>query len=211
MNDEEIKAIEYWKEKLKDYKKEIIERQNDEFKGYGTLEDIAKLKYCNLQTVLNLIEKQKEEIKEKDEYLELISKQLDNIAIDQIQMAIEELYIYLDKYKKEIETLKRDFEIVDHECSRLEQEDIRKDKQIEQYINMLATNDMLHVLECEKKDKIIDLMAKFMEEEMYEYQLDNIYAELHNCNGLERNWTRGKEAEIKDIKEYFENKVKESK
>lgn len=25
---------------------------------------------------------------------------------------------------------------------------------------MLATNDMLHVLECEKKDKIIDLMAK---------------------------------------------------
>ena len=32
----------------------------------------------------------------------------------------------------------------------------KKDKQIEQYQNMLATNDMLHVLECEKKDKIIN-------------------------------------------------------
>ena len=36
----------------------------------------------------------------------------------------------------------------------------KKNKQIEQYQNMLATNDMLHVLECEKKDKIIDLMAE---------------------------------------------------
>lgn len=35
-----------------------------------------------------------------------------------------------------------------------------KEKQIEKYINMLATNDMLHVLECEEKDKIVDLMAE---------------------------------------------------
>ena len=35
-----------------------------------------------------------------------------------------------------------------------------KDKQIEQYQNMLATNDMLHVRECEKKDKIIYEIAK---------------------------------------------------
>lgn len=33
---------------------------------------------------------------------------------------------------------------------------------IEQYQNMLATNDMLHVLECEKKDKIIDEMAIYI-------------------------------------------------
>lgn len=38
----------------------------------------------------------------------------------------------------------------------------KKDKQIEQYQNMLATNDMLHVLECEKKDKIIDEMAIYI-------------------------------------------------
>lgn len=39
----------------------------------------------------------------------------------------------------------------------------KKDKQIEQYQNMLATNDMLHVLECERKDKMIDLMAEEFE------------------------------------------------
>lgn len=38
----------------------------------------------------------------------------------------------------------------------------KKDKEIEQYQNMLATNDMLHVLECEKKDKIIDLMTNYI-------------------------------------------------
>lgn len=32
----------------------------------------------------------------------------------------------------------------------------KKNKQIEQYQNMLATNDMLYVLECEKKDKMIN-------------------------------------------------------
>ena len=62
MTDEEKQAIEYWKEKLKSYKEEIKQRQNDEFKGYGTLEDVAKLKYWNLHTILNLIEKQQKEI-----------------------------------------------------------------------------------------------------------------------------------------------------
>lgn len=61
MSEEEKELIEYWKEKLKDYKKEINERQNDEFKGYGTSEDIAKLKYCNLHILLNLIENQQRE------------------------------------------------------------------------------------------------------------------------------------------------------
>lgn len=61
--------------------------------------------------------------------------------------------------------------------------------------------------ELEKKDKMIDEMAEYMEQEMAEYQLDDIYSELHDCNGMERNWTRGKEAEIKDIKEYFTKKV----
>lgn len=61
--------------------------------------------------------------------------------------------------------------------------------------------------ELEKKEAIINEMAEYMEQEMAEYQLDDIYSELHNCNGMERNWTRGKEAEIKDIKEYFTKKV----
>ncbi len=37
-----------------------------------------------------------------------------------------------------------------------------KDKQIEQYQNMLATNDMIHIRKCENKDKIIDSMVKVM-------------------------------------------------
>lgn len=61
--------------------------------------------------------------------------------------------------------------------------------------------------ELEKKEAIINEMADYMKQEMAEYQLDDIYSELHNCNGMERNWTRGKETEIKDIKEYFTKKV----
>lgn len=63
--------------------------------------------------------------------------------------------------------------------------------------------------ENEEKDKQIDLMAEYMEENMDEYQLDEIYAKQYNCNGMERNWTRGKEKEIKDIKQYFEKLAKE--
>ena len=57
-----------------------------------------------------------------------------------------------------------------------------KDKQIEQYQNMLATNDMLHVIECENKDKIIDLMA------------EQLTTPIHD-----KEW----------IKKYYENKAKE--
>ena len=73
------------------------------------------------------------------------------------------------------------------------------------YIEKQAIETVLS--ELEKKEAIINEMAKYMEQEMDEYQLDDIYSELHNCNGMERNWTRGKEAEIKDIKEYFTNKA----
>ena len=69
MTEEEKQAIEFWEEKLKSYKKEIEQRQNDEFKGYGTAEDIAKLKYCNLHIILNLIEKQLNRIKDLEQKL----------------------------------------------------------------------------------------------------------------------------------------------
>ena len=63
--------------------------------------------------------------------------------------------------------------------------------------------------ENEEKDKQIDLMGEYMEENMDEYQLDEIYAKQYNCNGMERNWTRGKEKEVKDIKQYFAKLAKE--
>lgn len=52
-------------------------------------------------------------------------------------------------------------------------------------------------------EKIIKEMAKYMVQKFPEYQLDEIYAELYNCHGLYRNWTRGDEEEIKDILKYF--------
>ena len=62
-----------------------------------------------------------------------------------------------------------------------------------------------------EKNKQIDLMAEYMEENMDEYQLDEIYAKQYNCNGMERNWIRGKEKEVKDIKQYFERKARDGR
>ncbi len=53
----------------------------------------------------------------------------------------------IEKQKAEIETLKRDFEIVDHECSRLEQEDIRKDKIIKEMAKSWKQDDIRSIEE----------------------------------------------------------------
>lgn len=59
-------------------------------------------------------------------------------------------------------------------------------------------------LEIIQLNRQIDLMAEYMAEEFFEYQLDYIYQKVHNAtSGMERDWNRGKEAEIKDIKQYF--------
>ena len=78
-----------------------------------------------------------------------------------------------------------------------------KNNQIERYQNMLVTNDMLHVIECENKDKIIDLMAEEISKNIintcpfadYNYDLDC----ENKCNdNYKECW-----------KQYFENKAKE--
>lgn len=61
-----------------------------------------------------------------------------------------------------------------------------------------------------EKDKIIDLMENYMVENGWEICFDNIYAELNNCNGMERDWCRGDELEKKDIHKYFSKKLLES-
>lgn len=71
----------------------------------------------------------------------------------------------------------------------------KKDKQIEQYQNMLATNDMLHVIECEKKDKMIYEMIDFID------AIDGCLCfDLESRNCIDKNC---KEC----IKQYFERKV----
>lgn len=49
-------------------------------------------------------------------------------------------------------------EIAD-ERDELKKELKQKNNQIEKYINILSTNDLLHIKEIQKKDKIIELMA----------------------------------------------------
>ena len=74
----------------------------------------------------------------------------------------------------------------------------KKDRQIEQYQNMLATNDMLHVLESQKKDKQIDLMSNYICCMAYDKIIKKLKEDDIAYYGIEGS-----------IKQYFENKVKE--
>lgn len=84
------------------------------------------------------------------------------------------------------------------ERDELKKELKKKDEQIEKYLNMLATNDMLHIKETQEKDEIIDLMAErvlLTEEEWGKIRGKNIYNII-------------KKDTHKLIKQYFENKAK---
>ena len=106
MNEEEKKAIDYFSKKV-DKLKENLEKGLYYGEQYQVREDIK-----HLETVLNLIEKQQAEIEDLKWKNEIYVKSIKS-------------------HQSKIETLKRDFEIVDHECSRLEKEDIKKDKIID--------------------------------------------------------------------------------
>lgn len=100
----------------------------------------------------------------------------------------------------------RDTHILQNQLDLSNAKNIEKDKQIEKYINMLATNDMLHVLEYEEKDKIIDIMA----EQINNYDIDEDVCkqmgQKEDCNEFE-----DKEKCKECIKQYFRNKSKETK
>lgn len=109
--------------------KEAIERLNRMLIAESTTNNIATRVYISdLRIALNLIEKQKAEIE--------FQKDINNTEKERHKQTEKSLKGIINKQNKEIETLKRDFEIVDHECSRLEQEDIRKDK----IINLMASH-----------------------------------------------------------------------
>ena len=86
---------------------------------------------------------------------------------------------------------------------RILKENKKKDKQIEQYQNILATNDMLHIKESQEKDKVIDLM------------LDEITNNIINtCPFEDYNYDLDCENKCNDDykecwKQYFENRAKE--
>lgn len=111
----------------------IIINQPTDVEGNKDLNDEIKA----MNYVLNLIEKQKAEIKKLNFYLSASEQEHnhDIKMIDEVKGEAVKLY-------KEIETLKRDFEMVDHECNRLEQEDIRKDKIINEMVNFIKGLDI---------------------------------------------------------------------
>jgi hypothetical protein len=81
-----------------------------------------------------------------------------------------------------------------------------KDKQIERCIKLLVTNDMLHAIECENKDKIIDEMAKVINEAYFESEDFEKWFENKICKvQMYEDYTYLE----KNIKRYFENKAKE--
>ena len=81
-----------------------------------------------------------------------------------------------------------------------------KDKQIERCINLLVTNDMLHAIECENKDKIIDEKAKVINEAYFESEDFEKWFENKICKVQMYEYYTYLE---KNIKRYFENKAKE--
>lgn len=148
MTDEEIKVIEYWKEELKSYKKEIEQRQNDEFKGYGTLEDIAKLKYSNLHIMLNLIEKQQAEI---EKYKEMYATS--------IATKVNEAFKQEHKNNEDLEMLYKGCQI------ELEE----KDKYISKLENklMYALSPTTHELALTTQEQFKTIIRNNLEEDTY--------------------------------------------
>lgn len=105
-------------------------------------------------------------------------------------------------------------ELLDNEAKKLfeaimkiadERDDLKKelkkkDDKIEKYINILATNDMLHVKECEEKDQIIEQMTYYI----MNLDIDEDICKRVNCD------TNSGELDCKNcIKQCFKNKVKE--
>ncbi len=114
----------------------------------------------------------------------------------------------IEQQKEQIDYLRRSCDRKENslieeqqENAELENELEQKDKQIERYQNMLVTNDMLHVIECENKDKIIDLMVEMINNQDIDEDICRQMGQNKNCNESEE---KCKEC----IKQYFENKAK---
>lgn len=134
--------------------------------------------------------------KEQDEAIEYFKKHIKYFE-EQIKFIKAADCDYYDEELELYQNRERQFNIV---LSMLKE----KDKQIEQYQNILATNDMLHVIECQNKDKMIDLMAEKINNHDIDEDICKQMGQKENCNEFE-----DKERCKDCIKQYFENKAKE--
>ena len=116
--------------------------------------------------------------------------------------------------EEDIETIKYNMKIIknvmnnfeDELCENMQMKTDEVNKAIEHILS-----DYKRVLkENEQLNKKVDLMENYMVENGWEICFDNIYAELNNCNGMERDWCRGDKLEKQDIHKYFSKKLLES-
>ena len=116
------------------------------------------------------------------------------------------------------ENIKEDIKNIEGIIELSKEEIDAKDENITAILDIEDLISLEHILsdykrvlkENEKKNKIIDLMENYMVENGWEICFDNIYAELNNCNGMERDWCRGDKLEKQDIHKYFSKKLLES-
>ena len=111
MDIEEKQAIKMMKFYQEEYRKQIKTlKENGEPEGYGTTIDTIKGRICNIQLVLNLIEKQESELEKKDkEYEELTeaSKELCK-TVNLMKKVINEMAKHIH--------LSGDYECLNKEC-----------------------------------------------------------------------------------------------
>lgn len=122
--------------------KHLIERCNECKLNACITCDICWSEVQAIDELYNLIEKQQAEIETLKQIISKTSVQFINDTIEIDKKNKEDLEMLYKGCQTEIEILKREFKIVDHECSRLEQEDIKKDKIINEMIGYIAGLDV---------------------------------------------------------------------
>lgn len=133
--------------------------------------------------------------------------------------ALEHILSDYKRVLKENEILKEEKEQAWEEWNNLEQgsyetelklKEENRELKAEMKDGVIAIKLYALQTENEKLKKKIDLMENYMVENGWEICFDNIYAELNNCNGMERDWCRGDKLEKQDIHKYFSKKLLES-
>ncbi len=143
-----------------------------------------------------------EEKKAIEETKNALSKIVLGIDVNFDINILDVLLNLIEKQQKEIEKLKQDFNIVDHECERLEKIDVEKDITITKQSKDISNN----LLELQKKDKIIDLMAEILAG----IDFDRMCEECKCCVGNGCDADEDIDAYMDCIKQYFEKKARES-
>lgn len=197
LSEDEKKSIERLNEILKEWQEivKIEDKTEREIEMSLYMEDMP---FEEINTVLNLITK----LQKENEKLNLM------IAKSTAQRVLTDIK-HSKKSNEDLKMLAKGYDI---EIQKLQKENEHWKNKFEEELeeNRKNTCELLKQdLIIREKNKQIQLMSEYMEENMDEYQLEEIYAKQYNCNGMERNWTRGKEKEVEDIKQYFKKLAKE--